>query len=214
MKASQRLKVSLLVIWLSLTSVSVAAFFIAFEEYERLIEAYHHIEPLDFNWREETLAQSIHTSYLFQLENGRYDLRFYHFEEGQRLNSGYLVRELSVKDAMELLISSQVLGERIQWRLDFYGSNLEPFLWTDYLEDRQAFIGSGALEEGMILEDGKPQVLFYFAHWSNRAFAPVTLEFLSETLSDEDEAPHQFAELSIITITRLGATDEGLASIQ
>ena len=114
MKPSQRLKISLSLIWLVLTTVSVAIFFVVFEDEEPVVLASYHVSPLDFSWREELMAKSNQSSYLYQLETGRYALRFYHFQDGEKVDQGYLVRNLRVEDMLEFFISSQVLGNRIQ----------------------------------------------------------------------------------------------------
>lgn len=197
MRRSHRLKISLSLIWAVLTSLAVGAFFYFFEEEAPVVYASNYqIQPLDLTNREQLLAQANHSNFFYQLEAGRYELRFYHFVHGELVENGYLNREFTES---ELLISSQAVGDQIRWQL-----NGESLVTADYLEERRSHVGAGAIEAGTNLEQGQPQVLFYFAHYLERDFVPVSLNFLLENLHEEN-AFERFLELYMVTITYVEA---------
>jgi len=195
MKASHRLKISLSIIWALFTSLAIGAFFYFFEDDAPVIHASNYqIEPLDFTPREALLAQSHHSAFLYELAEGRYQLRFYHFQQGELVESGYLAHDFA---SDTLLIHGLAEGDSLGWQL-----NGESFFTADYWEYRRPFIGAGGIEQGTALEPNQPQVLFYFAHWNEREFLPVTLNFLLENLHEES-AFDRFMELYVVTIEYL-----------
>ncbi|MCL1948922.1 MAG: hypothetical protein FWF59_04240 [Turicibacter sp.] len=199
MKKPHQLKLSLAIAWFLLTSFSVAAFFVIFEEYEAIVKAAYHLIPMDLGWRDEVLTNANHTTLLYQLESGEYQLTAFHFTQAAGIETSLLVDELIAVEPLELFISSQAQSNFIQWRLDYYGSGLEPFLWTDYPEARQDFIQSGGLDNGVALKLDEPKVLFYFVHWLNEI---QDLDF-GDLLDNPEAGDFQdFSEFFAISIIR------------
>lgn len=197
----KRLKISLSIIWMATMLLSIGTFFFLFEDYVPTILAYYQMKPLHFNWSEEFGGNPNHSSFHYQLESGNYQLKFFRFENGELMESGFVMERFEADEETEIYISSQVIADRIIWTLNITSHEIISLFITTYSDDRTASMGAGGVDETLIMQAGEPAVLFYVANWAYRDFIPVSLSFLNHGHMYSEEGFEMFEELYILTIT-------------